>query len=389
MYRVFLGAPSKEISEHASYEWQTISSLPTNISVSCNNSKSFILPADTLEAASQRISVLYENVIFHDDEGDDASADLDEGTVYTWPPTPAEPEVQDENRSRVKADDDDMPTVPSFLLLPDNSSTFQTVDEHHPISASQQQMQRVQETRLPTGGPDLSSHLHSDLSLSLSLPLSLSLSLSHSHSLAHNNNNRSIAHFPSFHFNPNALSTLSQLTKTMRKASFLSAVLEVDGNGNGPDVVRIKSGPDAGKEVAVLRMILGDEEGRVGRLTAWREVAEVWGGSVEGVKGVRRGDVVLIESASLLPNELLLLLFPCSDWCVWGVIDVNGSSGVNTSPSLTASPYLGSKLTICYRTMPVTEEDERLRPDLRLGGSDAAVRKVAGVVRWFERMAGL
>jgi len=39
--------------------------------------------------------------------------------------------------------------------------------------------------------------------------------------------------------------------------------------------------------------------------------------------------------------------------------------------------------------MPYTHEDNRLRPDLRLGGSDASVRKVAAVVRWFEGMAGL
>ena len=60
-----------------------------------------------------------------------------------------------------------------------------------------------------------------------------------------------------------------------------------------------------------------------------------------------------------------------------------------TAVSLTASPYLMSKLDICYRTMPYTHEDKRLRPDLRLGSSDAGVRKVALVVKWFEGMAGL
>lgn len=39
--------------------------------------------------------------------------------------------------------------------------------------------------------------------------------------------------------------------------------------------------------------------------------------------------------------------------------------------------------------MPYAHEDMQLRPDLRLGGSDASVRKVASLVRWFERMAGL
>jgi hypothetical protein len=70
-------------------------------------------------------------------------------------------------------------------------------------------------------------------------------------------------------------------------------------------------------------------------------------------------------------------------------IGVNGLRDGQTSPSLTASPYLGSKLTICYRTLPRENGDQGLRPDLRLGASDAAVRKVAGVVRWFEKMAGL
>lgn len=34
-------------------------------------------------------------------------------------------------------------------------------------------------------------------------------------------------------------------------------------------------------------------------------------------------------------------------------------------------------------------EDARYRPDLRLGISDSAVRKVSTVVAWFESMAGL
>lgn len=60
-----------------------------------------------------------------------------------------------------------------------------------------------------------------------------------------------------------------------------------------------------------------------------------------------------------------------------------------TTVALSASPHLGSKVTICYRTMPHTLQDSRLRPDLRLGDSEPCVRKVAAVVRWFEGMAGL
>ena len=69
--------------------------------------------------------------------------------------------------------------------------------------------------------------------------------------------------------------------------------------------------------------------------------------------------------------------------------DVTASWDPATSPTLTASPYLKSRAEICYRTMPYTHEDNRIRPDLRLGESDAAVRKVAAVVKWFESLAGL
>lgn len=39
--------------------------------------------------------------------------------------------------------------------------------------------------------------------------------------------------------------------------------------------------------------------------------------------------------------------------------------------------------------MPSAPQDARFRPDLRLGFSDAAVRKVASTVKWFEDIAGL
>jgi hypothetical protein len=73
----------------------------------------------------------------------------------------------------------------------------------------------------------------------------------------------------------------------------------------------------------------------------------------------------------------------------------SGGGGAPTSetntPGITASPNLHSRAEICYRTMPRTSvpADMQLRPDLRLGASDAAVRRVAAVVSWFERMAGL
>lgn len=105
----------------------------------------------------------------------------------------------------------------------------------------------------------------------------------------------SIARFPSFHFALHSLTSLSSLPTTSsrgsRKVNILIAVLELEG----PDTIRIKKGADAGREVAVLKMILGDEEGCISKLTAWREVAESWGG-VGDVVGVKRGDVIYVES---------------------------------------------------------------------------------------------
>ncbi|TEB32432.1 hypothetical protein FA13DRAFT_1731632 [Coprinellus micaceus] len=154
----------------------------------------------------------------------------------------------------------------------------------------------------------------------------------------------SIARFPTFHFNIHALASLAQVSKMPSKGR--------------------KNGKDAGKRVGVLRLVLADQEGCVGKLTAWREVAEEWGGIGQGM-GCKRGDVVHLENVAV------------------------DSSDPSTSPNFTASPMLKSKMTICYRTMPHAHEDGVFRPDLRLGESDPCVRKVATVVRWFEEMAGL
>ena len=105
----------------------------------------------------------------------------------------------------------------------------------------------------------------------------------------------SIARFPTFHFNLHTLTSLSLLSENKFKGSIkvnvLLAVLEVEG----PDTIRIKKGPEAGKEITILKMILGDEEGTACKLTAWREVAEEWGGSGKTV-AAKRGDIVHIES---------------------------------------------------------------------------------------------
>ncbi|KAG5644956.1 hypothetical protein DXG03_007326 [Asterophora parasitica] len=309
IYRIFLGAPTAaDIDKDANlYHWRTISSKQVKRPLSAT--QSLILPAATLEAASRRISLIYKNVIFDDgaeeeelDEGDESRNGSHERTTFiTWAPT------ADESALARRTDDIG---APSFLM---------------DISKSQMETQfETQETQ---------SYNYSDAS--------------------------SIARFPQFHFSLNSLTSLASLVKLSvkgsRKVNVLLAALEVEG----PDTIRLKKGAEAGKEVSLLALILGDEEGAVCKLTAWREVADAWAEA-----GVKRGDVLLIENVI----------------ATWDAA---------TTPTLTASPHNKSKAEICYRTMPYTHEDNRLRPDLRLGESDAAVRKVAAVARWFEDMAGL
>jgi hypothetical protein len=100
----------------------------------------------------------------------------------------------------------------------------------------------------------------------------------------------SIARFPHFQISLHKVSSLASLYSERiargRKVNVLLATLEVEG----PDCVHVKKGPDAGKEVSVLKMILGDEDGSVCKLTAWREVADAW-----GALGVKRGDIIYLE----------------------------------------------------------------------------------------------
>jgi len=72
MYRVFLGAPSIADldKDPKSFQWHTISSQSQSTHFKSNKSlhtsRSIIFPSATLEAASRRISLLYENTIFDD-----------------------------------------------------------------------------------------------------------------------------------------------------------------------------------------------------------------------------------------------------------------------------------------------------------------------------------
>ncbi|KAG7448090.1 uncharacterized protein BT62DRAFT_965923 [Guyanagaster necrorhizus] len=300
MYHVFLGAPSLQESRgrQLEYRWEHIVSSPAPAVLDVDG-----LPPTSaaLEAASRRISGLYENTIFQGDEEDitgqldDECTHVDVSTMITWSPTNP---VDNEERLQTS----------TISFLETSSSLMET--------------QETQETH------------YSDTS--------------------------SIVRFPTFHFNLHTLVALGGLhSGGSRKMNFLLVVLEVDG----PDTIRTKRGPDAGKEISILKMILGDDEGKMCKLTAWREIADIWGGMTGSVR-VKRGDIVFLEN-------------------------VTATCEPQASPALSASPYLKSKLQICYRTLVYTQADARFRPDLRLGVSDPSVRKVESLVRWFETMAGL
>ncbi|KAJ6579545.1 hypothetical protein DFH09DRAFT_1146869 [Mycena vulgaris] len=306
---VFIGAPSaSDLHRNPSeYHWRNVSSKPMT---QASSSQAAIYPPATLVAASRRISLMYQNVIFNDSkEEEDSDGKQEDETFITWPPTA---QGNDSNSREDRS-------ILSFLNV--SKSMAQT-------GAQFESQFESQETQ---------SYNYSDAS--------------------------SIARFPAFHFSMNSLSSLASLAKSRvkgtKKVTLLLAVFEVDG----PDSFYFKKGKDAGKESFVLKMILGDEEGNVCKLTAWREVAQDWGGAGDEI-GAKRGDILLLT-------------------------DVTAAFEPSTAVTLTASPWQKPKMEICYRTMPYTHEDQRLRPDLRLGASDASVRKVATVVTWFEGMAGL
>ncbi|KAK7692170.1 hypothetical protein QCA50_003791 [Cerrena zonata] len=330
-YHVFLGAPSskdiyQDIDDTArTYRWNTVT-FPKSPPV---------LPSGTMEAVSRRISMLYENIIFDDEdhdgadysavpEHDEVNDDAGKTTFITWPASTA-----------------DNTTAHMRALI-----TSRTGIEHSMFHATTNislahALQGTQETQ------DTGSYDYSDAS--------------------------SIARFPAFHFSLHGVTSLSSLIGRVQsekrggqKVNVLVAILEVEG----PDVIRLKKGIDAGKEVGILKLILGEEDGGVCKLTAWREVAEAWGGSDPdpSAPGIKRGDVVLLENVQVTSDP---------------------ASTSASHLSLTASPYLKSRAEICFRTMPNSPEDVRFRPDLRLGISDNAVGRVAALVSWFESMAGL
>lgn len=257
MFRVFLGAPTKnDISKDpASFRWQNVSS--TSPSASIRPAGTQPLPPATLQAASVRISQFYRHIIFDDEEEDEDTADrtflegaLIASYVHKLP-----------TRLRVGQ----TTTISWDESLEDGEEPgTETIDKPKSVMLSREDTYATQEEETQ----DISAY-SSDAS--------------------------SIIRFPSFTFDLHALLTLAKVSKApaYSKASVLAAVLEIEG----PDVIHIKKGPDAGKEVSLLKMILGDDEGSVCKLTAWREIAESWG--AEDASGIKRGDVVFLESVSL------------------------------------------------------------------------------------------
>ncbi|PPQ66050.1 hypothetical protein CVT24_000232 [Panaeolus cyanescens] len=374
-YRVFLGAPTRAelANEAASYRWTTTSSgdkpsIPRTRTLPLT--QSVVLPTATLEAASARISLIYKDLLFNDDSDDDGlgladkadkseeqeiensvlpPAEGERTTVYTWPPTAEEgmktnPLDKTHNlrlTNNVTAANMTMDTTghtdPSFFKSLYTTKSFLSGEGDSIEYPRRDNDQTGVETQLFETQESQSFGNYSDAS--------------------------SIGRFPSYHFSLHSITSLGQLAnsgfKGSKKINVLLAVLEVDG----PDTIRIKKGVDAGREVSILKLILGDDAGQVCKLTAWREVAELWGGALTAI-GTKRGDIVHIENVTVT--------------CIPG-----------SSMTLTASPNLQSQLTICYRTMPYTHEDGCLRPDLRLGEGEPTIRRVSAIVQWFEHIAGL
>jgi len=81
-YRVFLGAPSLNTIDNdpLEYQWESISSHSQSDAIR----EQFPTPPDfptieTLDDASQRVSLVYQNIIFNDDDDDDDDDSWEQG----------------------------------------------------------------------------------------------------------------------------------------------------------------------------------------------------------------------------------------------------------------------------------------------------------------------
>lgn len=119
----------------------------------------------------------------------------------------------------------------------------------------------------------------------------------------------SISRFPAFNFSLNNVSSLPSIMHSHKpnsassKVTVLLGVLETEG----PNYIKVKTGHYAGSEVALLKLIVGDDTGLMCKMVAWRDTAELWGG-VDTDPGLKRGDITLFESAVSRPS---MLIFQC------------------------------------------------------------------------------
>ncbi|KAF8461445.1 hypothetical protein JB92DRAFT_2839104 [Gautieria morchelliformis] len=309
-YRVFTGAPPPAWNRTPTVtSWKTVSSREVSSPLS----------SATIEQAGRRISLIYENVIFGNDDS----------------------ELEDKSEEWAGHNATDLPSTHAAELSTHEKSGEYILSEENLVHTHD------------TYGTDDTGDETTILS-----------------------EGSSISHFPTFNFSLNTLSSLSSIVHARKpgsgsvssKVTLLLGVLEVEG----PSYVNVKTGHYAGSEVALLKLIVGDEQATMCKLIAWRDTAELWGG-MDDDGGLKRGDIVLFEN-----------------------IMISGSSRSHATSEepdeklqITASPNLKSHAQICYRTLPDTYEDRKLRPDLRLGNSVPAVRKVGEVVSWMEGMAGI
>lgn len=76
-YTVFLGAPSPSSDDGISYQWRTLAPTLDQASQDTTSSDLFEgFPSSALDAASRRISTMYENVIFADEDEDEGDTQI-------------------------------------------------------------------------------------------------------------------------------------------------------------------------------------------------------------------------------------------------------------------------------------------------------------------------
>lgn len=99
-YRVFLGAPSTSAlaKDPSSYVWKTTESTSTSLPLlyAPPHDSTLVYPTATLDEASRRISLLYQNIIFKDTDEDE---DGDEEDIDDVRPDGAGGETQDDGNT--------------------------------------------------------------------------------------------------------------------------------------------------------------------------------------------------------------------------------------------------------------------------------------------------